>query len=492
MASDARDGFDELAGFGGDGHDAESGEADEFEAFDVEAVVGFDVGEGEVVFGGLVCLEIDDWAGDVALFVQAGVFGIFVGFGDDFGEAGDAFLIAGVIDVGEVAGLHAADVDVGGGVIDAVPDRGGVAFEIGIAVVVGFGFAEPVVGHGVVPGVGVLEVFDAVSHAGFERLAGVEYACAGGGVALVHHVECVVDSGAGFDAEPWARWGVGGVGCAGGEDDEVGEDVGGVEGKADVGVWVGNGGAAVEAGEDVVEVVVADLSAGAEAFAVGVVFGQGGRNAVIAWVARGDVDLDDGFFGCGEEVAVEVGVVAEGGGHGGVAEIGDAEFDAEVVGCELEALDAGEGEGEVGVFIGAAVIDHACGDGGSVGDAPGCVAGDAVDGGGVWEVGAELVLGALEVELCGLYAVGPRCHDEGGGLAGVGGAGCGAAEDGGVIGGGIWAGDGEVGDRSAEGGVDRDTEWMGVEDDGHGVIVGGFGCRRRKNRALWGAVERFV
>ena len=75
-----------------------------------------------------------------------GIFGVGCVDGEDLGGADRGFAYVGVIDDELFALLHAAEVEQGLGVGDAVPCGLAVAEEVVVGVLVGFGFEE--VGHG--------------------------------------------------------------------------------------------------------------------------------------------------------------------------------------------------------------------------------------------------------------------------------------------------------------------------------------------------------
>ena len=123
------------------------GEGDDGEAELAEEDGVFEDGGGAHVVEGLFLLEA--LAGLDADFGVLGVGGVD---GDDFGGADGGFAYVGVVDDEFFAVFHAAEVEEGGGVGDAVPGGLAVADEVVEGVFAGFGLEE--VGHrfGSIPG----------------------------------------------------------------------------------------------------------------------------------------------------------------------------------------------------------------------------------------------------------------------------------------------------------------------------------------------------
>jgi len=121
--------------FGGDGHDGQAGEADEFPGG--EGRVGLDFPEGDRSRQPPAGGDVDDDEPSVA----AGRVG--VGGGENFGNADDGFFFAGVVDEDGVAGGHPPHMGEGAEVADAVPAVAAEFFQVGVALFVGFGFHQP-------------------------------------------------------------------------------------------------------------------------------------------------------------------------------------------------------------------------------------------------------------------------------------------------------------------------------------------------------------
>lgn len=113
----------------GEGNHGETADADERRVG--EELVGFDLGERDWFGDGLACFDLD-----------GGILGIGSIDGNDGGGAYGGLVVAGFVDDEFVAGLHRAKVAEGDGIVDAIPDGGFVALQVGERICGGFGFQE--------------------------------------------------------------------------------------------------------------------------------------------------------------------------------------------------------------------------------------------------------------------------------------------------------------------------------------------------------------
>src|SRR5207248_6030687 len=116
----------------GEGNDGEAELAEEDGVFE-------DGGGAHVVEGFLLLEALDRLDADFGIFGVGGVDGY------DFGGADGGFAHIRVVDDEFFAGLHAAEIEQGGGVRDAVPGSFAVAHQVIEGVGGGFGFEE--IGH---------------------------------------------------------------------------------------------------------------------------------------------------------------------------------------------------------------------------------------------------------------------------------------------------------------------------------------------------------